>query len=289
VSNLNIEDPRSEALEAMAASLPASTWNENAEFVGSLKDKIKAHSFGNNKIIEALSSGKFSLEQVKKIHLEYRHAIVQIFTDALLMAQFQTRQLEPRLNPGDKMAPRVLIALNILDEFGYTPGVSNIGYYKGHHEYSHYVLYEKLLNELGISAQDRNEHAFSGISNEVRCFLESSFTDYASIVALLAVSEEQVILFSPPLRKSVGKHGYDVAKGYYRVHGTTDDADTDGADDDHENDLWSALTQACTKENYEKLTSDCLAYCDLWDEFWDHQLLENPISEQVNQETLVES
>ena len=187
------------------------------------------------------------------------------------------------------MAPRVLLTLNILDEFGYTPGVSNIGYYKGHHEYSHYVLYEKLLNEIGISSQDRNEHPSSDISNEVRCFLESTFTDYASIVALLAVAEEQVILFSPPLRKSIAHHGYDVAKGYYRVHGTTDDADTDGADDDHENDLWAALTQACTKENHEKLTSVCLSYCDLWDEFWSHQLLDNPIAEQASQEKVVEA
>ena len=286
VSQINIEDPRSQALQAMAASLPTNTWNENAEFISSLKAKIKSHSLGNNKIIAALSDGKFGHEQVEKIHLEYRHAIVQIFTDALLMAQFQTRQLEPRLAPGEKMAPRVLLTLNILDEFGYTPGVSEIGYYKGHHEYSHYVLYEKLLNELGISAQDRNEHKSSDISKQVRAFLESTFNDYASIVALLAVAEEQVILFSPPLRKSVAHLNQDVTKGYYRVHGTTTDGDTDGADDDHEDDLWAALAQACTKENYDSLTSLCLSYCDLWDEFWNHQLIEHSTKIESSEEAV---
>jgi len=286
MSKINIEDPRSQALKAMAASLPTNTWNENAEFVNSLIEKIKSHSLGKNKIRQALSDGKFGHEQVEKIHLEYRHAIVQIFTDALLMAQFQTRQLEPRLAPGDKMAPRGLITLNILDEFGYTPGVSEVGYYKGHHEYSHYVLYEKLLNELGISAQDRNEHESSAISKQVRDFLENTFNDYASIVALLAVAEEQVILFSPPLRKSVAHLNQDVSQGYYRVHGTTTDGDTDGADDDHENDLWAALTQAITKENYESITSLCLGYCDLWDEFWNHQLITHSKQAELSEEAI---
>jgi len=275
VSNLNIEDPRGQALKAMALSLPIKAWNDNEVFVNSLKQRVKSHVLGNNKMIAALSSGKFTLEQVKKIHLEYRHAIVQLFTDALLMAQFQTRQLEPRLAPGDKMAPRALLTLNILDEFGFTPGVATNGYYKGHHEYSHYVLYEKLLNELGVSASDRNSHIPSEIAKEVRDFLESSFSDYSSIVALLAVAEEQVILFSPPLRKSVAKHEHDVSSGYYRVHGTTTDDDTDGADDDHENDLWIALTQSCTPDQQEKILSMCQGYCDLWDKFWNHQYQDN--------------
>ncbi len=43
------------------------------------------------------------INSLNKNHLEYRHAIVQIFTDALLMAQFQTKQLEPKLHSGAKM------------------------------------------------------------------------------------------------------------------------------------------------------------------------------------------
>mgnify|MGYP000269702126 FL=1 len=278
--NLNIEDPRGQALKAMALSLPIKTWNDNEDFINRLKECVKSHSLGGNKMIGALLSGQFTLEQVKKIHLEYRHAIVQIFTDALLMAQFQTRQLEPRLAPGDKMAPRALLTLNILDEFGFTPGVAINGYYKGHHQYSHYVLYEQLLNELGVSAFDRTSHAPSAIAKEVRDFLESSFSDYSSILALLAVAEEQVILFSPPLRKSVAIHKHDVSNGYYRVHGTTTDSDTDGADDDHENDLWTALTQSCTNEQQEKLLSMCQGYCDLWDKFWNHQYENNLVAEE---------
>ena len=55
---------------------------------------------------------------------------MQTFTDALLMAQFQTKQLEPRLHAGAKMFPRFLLSLNIFDEFGFRPGLDKDGYYQ---------------------------------------------------------------------------------------------------------------------------------------------------------------
>lgn len=126
--------------------------------------------------------------------MEYRHAIVQVFTDALLMAQFQTKQLEPKLHSGAKMFPRVLLSLNILDEFGFRPGTDQDNYYLGNPEYAHYPLYEDLLNDYGLNEQDRRSYHPSKIADQVRTFLESSYDSYIKVVALLAVAEEEVIL-----------------------------------------------------------------------------------------------
>ena len=46
------------------------------------------------------------------------------------MAQYQTKQLEPRLHAGAKMFPRFLLSLNIFDEFGFRPGADRDGYYQ---------------------------------------------------------------------------------------------------------------------------------------------------------------
>lgn len=268
---MNLDNPREKVITSMISSLPEAEWEQNSIFVHSLKEKISVHPFKKNKILTPLSSGMNSFGSVKEIHLEYKHAIVQIFTDALLMAQLQTRQLEPRLSAGTKMGPRFLLTLNTLDEFGFIPGLDTNNYYQGNHKLAHYNLFEELLNDLDIPSQERNDYTPSVISVKVRAFLEAAYDDYASIVALLAVAEEQVILFSPPLRNAVANYEKNVTSGYYRVHGTTTDEETDGADDDHENDLWAALTQACRPKDYERITSLCLEYCDLWNEFWDYQ------------------
>ncbi|WP_228254830.1 iron-containing redox enzyme family protein [Aquirhabdus parva] len=266
-----VDDPRKNAIEALRASVSTSVWTSNKQFVSDLKAEIKQHALASNPIIDVFNQGLLSLEAVKTIHLEYRHAIVQIFTDALLMAQFQTRQLEPRLSPGSKMPARFLLTLNVLDEFGFQPGYDQSNYYKGNPAYAHYPLFEKVLDDLGVSDRERLHHIPSQIAADVRNFLELSFPNYNSVVALLAVAEEQVILYSPPLRESVKAIGGHVADGYYHVHGVTTDHGTEAADDDHEDDLWYALMQAATSDQYDQIRYICLAYCDLWDKFWTFQ------------------
>ena len=60
--------------------------------------------------------------------------------------------------------------------------------------------------------------------------------------------------------------------GYYHVHGISEDESAEAADDDHEEDLWYVLMQACTEEDYNYIEKLCLEYCDLWEKFWDTQL-----------------
>lgn len=265
------DSPRERAINALKESVAPDVWASNHDFVTSLRRQIKQHALVSNPILDALNKGAFHFEAIKKIHLEYRYAIVQIFTDALLMAQFQTRQLEPRLSPSSKIPPRFLFTLNVLDEFGFQPGHDSAEYYQGNPAYAHYPLFEDVLNDLGVTQQERKEHVPSAHSALVRDFLENSYTSYTHVVALLAVAELQVIIYSPPLREATQAVGVNVDHGYYHVHGVTSDGATDAADDDHENDLWYALTQACIPEDYELLKKLCFKYSDLWNEFWCYQ------------------
>jgi hypothetical protein len=268
----DLDQPRRKAIAAMRASVAPALWQRNAGFVENLRQLISTHPVARHRAIGVLNSGTLDLEAMRTIHLEYRHAIVQIFTDALLAAQLQTRQLEPRLPPGSKLAPRFLITLNDLDEFGFRPGLDAEGYYRGNPAYAHYPLFERVLDDYGISLQQRQSYPASRISRKVREFLEHSYGDYLDVVVLLAAAEEEVILYSPPLREATRALGFDVDDGYYFVHGVSEDVSAEAADDDHENDLWLALTQALTPEHYPRVQSLCLRYCDLWDQFWTAQL-----------------
>ncbi|AZC08386.1 hypothetical protein DKE48_015740 [Acinetobacter nosocomialis] len=257
----------------MKNSISAQQWEENLQFLKQLRNRIAHLPVSHHPAIEILNNGYLDKQTLTRIHLEYRHAIVQIFTDALLQAQFLTKQLEPKLHSGAKMFPRVLLSLNILDEFGFRPGLGKDNYYLGNPEYAHYPLYEDLLNDYGLSEDDRRNYKPSKIADQVRTFLEASYDSYMNVVALLAVAEEEVILFSPPLRQATKFVNIDVeGGGYYHVHGVSTDETAEAADDDHQDDLWFALAQAITKDDYESLTKLCLDYCALWTEFWDAQI-----------------
>ncbi|WP_232426654.1 iron-containing redox enzyme family protein [Teredinibacter turnerae] len=261
--------PRAQARANMEASVDANIWMENGNIIETIRRKVAKHPLLKHPILAQLESGMIDIEQLKTIHLEYRHAIVQLFTDALLMAQFQTRQLEPRLPPGSKQAPRFLLTLNILDEFGFTPDVGATGYYTGSPIYAHYPLFEKVLDSLDITASARELYHPSESAQTLNNYLTASFGHYQEVVILLAVAEQQVITFSAPLREALKVHGFDVSQGYYHVHGTSDSKETNAADDDHQDDLWLALQQAVLPEDWENLQQKADTYLDLWHTFWD--------------------
>jgi len=53
------------------------------------------------------------------------------------------------------MYARFLLTLNDLDEFGFQPGIDSSGYYRGNPNNAHYVLFERVLDELDISLEKR--------------------------------------------------------------------------------------------------------------------------------------
>jgi hypothetical protein len=269
---LSLDYPRQTARQCIQNSVPADLWAANQNFVTQICRELAQHPVATHPMIAALNQGVFDRPQMQKIHLEYRHAIVQIFTDALLMAQVQSRQIEPRLAPGSKMSARFLLTLNNLDEFGYRPGVDCEGYYRGNPKGAHYPLFEQVLDALEISVVERQAYKPSDIAHQVRQYLEAAYSDFCALTSLLAVAEEEVVLFSAPLRHNVAAVGLDVSTGYYVCHGTSDDAEAEADDDSHEHDLWYVLMQGLTPDRYADIRQGCLAYCDLWVEFWDVQL-----------------
>jgi hypothetical protein len=268
----DFDGPRRKAIAAMRDSLQVSAWERNASFIAELRATIKRHPVASHSAIATLNRGGLSLATMQRIHLEYRHAIVQIFTDALLMAQHLTHRLEPRLPPGAKMPARFLLTLNDLDEFGFRPGTDREGHYLGNPAYAHYPLFEAVCDDLGLSIGQRAEYAPSAIAQEVLAYLEAGYASYDAVVALLAVAEEEVVLFSPPLRQATKALGIDVTTGYYHVHGVSTDETSEAADDDHEDDLWLILTQALEPSRQTAIRAMCMRYCDLWNEFWTEQL-----------------
>ncbi|MDP5008302.1 MAG: hypothetical protein NWQ13_04800 [Glaciimonas sp.] len=177
-STINFDHPRQQALAAMRASLPSDEWHKNTSYAQSLRLAMGAHPVTRHPAIAWLNSGQLGQTALQKIHLEYRHAIVQIFTDALLAAQLQSRQLEPRLHPGAKMAPRCLLTLNVLDEFGFRPGRDAVGYYRANPSQAHYPLFEQVMEEYGISEQMRRDFTPSKPAQMVRQYLESHLDNY---------------------------------------------------------------------------------------------------------------
>lgn len=269
---MQLNNPRQSARGLLKESVSNERWEQNGEFLDRLRERIEQHPVSRHPAIEALKSSRFDLEAVRQIHLEYRHAIVQIFTDALLMAQMQTRQLEPDFESGVKMYARFLLTLNTLDEFGFKPGVDDSGYYRGNALGAHYPLYEQVLDELGINRIEREQYEPSEFSRKLRSFLESSYDDLSKVVSLLAAGERVVVLFSSPLRENAKTVGVDTSKGYYMVHGASDDDQSEGDDDTHEDDLWYILMQSLSPEQYESIEAMCEQYCNLWVNFWDVQM-----------------
>lgn len=269
---MELDNPRKLAKEAIRTSLPSALWEQNHQFVTELQEIINSHRLIQHPAGQALAHGRFSRENLARLHLEYRHAGVKIFTDALLIAQFQTRQVEDRLGPGSKMPARFLLNLNALDEFGFRPGVDAAGYYRGNPALAHYPLFEALLDQLSVGADEREAYTPSPVADALHHNLEAAYQDLATLTLVLTIAEKQVEVFSPPLRSAAMAAGIDVQGGYYEFHGTSDEEEWEAYDDDHEEDLWYILMQALTPAQYEPIRAKANHYLGLWAQFWDEQM-----------------
>lgn len=141
---------------------------ENEAFKAALLQEIKNHPFSRNRAIAALNSGAFDKVTLRDIHLDFCCAGVRGFTDAILIAQFHTRQLEDRLGTKGKMASRFLLTLNILDEFGFLPGCGEDDYYLGNPMMSHLLLFDAVLDELGADDATRDSFIASLAARNIR-------------------------------------------------------------------------------------------------------------------------
>lgn len=259
-----VNKARKVIINKMRMSIDNKQWSENLTFVELLRDTIKKHPISTHPIINLLNSGKVSKESLVKINLEYRFAIAQFFTDALVMAQYQARHLDQRFEPGVKKYPRFLLGLKSFDELLFNDSrLSDLG----DPDCSHYPFFEKVLDELGVGSITKKVYIPSKPAKKVRNYLEDNFYDYTSTLALLAVVEITAMLFKGPLYSalnSLASHVVDEGNaGIYPA--------AEAMDENQENDLWLVLAHACTKEEYISVYELCLKYCELWENFWDMQ------------------
>lgn len=255
---------RQDTTHLLRQSISNEDWLINSKKVASIKQDIGQHPLFNHSIIAKLNRGELSLPHIQFIHLEYQNSIVEIFTDALLMAQFQAKQLDEKIASSIKMQSRFLLSLNIIDEFGLSQGKQgNITSLN-----SHFCLYKKVLLDLGISPQDELNHQYTDESQNLRNYLENAYESYPMLILLLAVAEQQVIAFSSALKSAVEHLGVDIEDGYYYVHGTTEEDSKNASDDLHENDLWLLLTHSLHLSSEPDLKQAALDYCNHWDDFW---------------------
>ncbi len=259
---------RESVIREMQSSIGLEQWKANEVLVNELKELIHNHPINQHPVIDALNRGEYSLETMKRIHLEYRE-IVRIFTDALLMAQFSAYQVEDKLKVGSKALPRFLLTLNVLDEFGFKYSEDNEnGYFGGNPRQSHLILFEQLLTQLGISDRERNDFQPSEETLKIKQKMQSAYNNFNELIIYLCVCERVVILFSSAMRKNLELLGIDIDGGYYSVHGVSTDLNNEGYDDHHEYDMLNILTYCLNEFHEEKYYIIQNMMLNLWQNFW---------------------
>ena len=267
---------RQNAVNEMIATVGKQKWDENMHFMQSLIATVKNHKINQHPIVDAMKSCEYSLQEMQTIHMEYR-AIVHIFTDALLMAQYQSRKVENVMKPGSKAYARFLLTLNTLDEFGFYYKIGEPCYFQGTPQRSHLILFENLMTDMRITDHDRQQFVPSKVTQKLKSYFLAAYDDYPLLLTLLAVAEEIVMIFSPVMRDNTGALGVPVEAGYYQVHGVSDDEENDACDDFHQNDLWLILAQGAGGYDREQLLDNTQTFINLWEDFWTQDFTQNKI------------
>ena len=267
---------RQNACEEMIASVGKEKWDENMQFLQHLISNVKNHKINQHPIVESMQFCEYSLQEMQTMHMEYR-AIVHIFTDALLMAQYQSKKVENVMKPGSKAYARFLLTLNTLDEFGFYYKIGEPCNFQGTPQRSHLILFENLMTDMSITDEDRQTFVPSPVTQQLKDYFLAAYDDYPLLLTLLAVAEEIVMIFSPVMRINTGALGIPVEKGYYQVHGVSDDEENDACDDFHQNDLWLILAQGAGGYDQQQLLDNTDKFINLWEAFWTQDFSVNKI------------
>lgn len=259
---------RQSARDLLQGSIPQTAWQHNARFIEQIKTLVENSQLLRHPMLEALYQGEVKLTTLRQIHLEYRHAIVQVFADALLMCIWQARQMNGHGDGASDLQPRFLLTLNLLEEFGFCasadPSLSH----------TRQSLYQKMMQHLHISEEEQVSYSPSAEACYVRDMIMRSYHHYPLLLCLLAVAEEQILAFSPALKSALQQHGVDVSGGYYQACGATAIPDSPHLSHDHVDDLWLCLQQAGLNCDQEELLQGIRGYLRAWDQFWTRQFID---------------
>lgn len=102
---------------------------------------------------------------------------------------------------------------------------------------------------------------------------DDAMTDLLEVAASLVATEMVALHFSPALRKNAEIfESLDLDSGYFYVHGSSEDENTNAADDDHEDDLWYVIAQKLSPQQYLGFQRTIAWWMQKWGKFWDAQL-----------------
>lgn len=275
---ISLDNPSKNARLLIRNSVDEFIWLQNKVFCSQLLLDIKSHPLFRNPAIDALKSGAFDKATLKDVHIDVWYAIIQNFIDAIMMAQFQARQLEYRFGAKGKMAARFLLGLNLLDELGFFPGsgADNHERFCGNPLLSHPMLFDAVLKDLGVNDFELKHHLYGQAARELRSSFEVASGDFYNLLLLLVVTEESAMVHIPAMRQAAYRVGVDVDKGYYKVHGSSEDTEVTAFDDDHQRDALEILISTIEPHQYAKIRAVAMDYCTLWDCFWHEQMARLP-------------
>jgi hypothetical protein len=250
--------------------VPADIWVQNERFADELKRLIKSHRIFAHPLMSVLNEGKFSPEGMKRFHLEFRHAFAQNFTDALIQVMFTASQLEARQGALGKVAARFLVQLNVLDELGFESGKVEHGEYAGDPRHAHYVEFDKVLSDLGISAAEVQAYVPTAAAVAARRTVDNVFGDHVALAAQLALAESVFTNFAGPWATNMRKTtNVATDQGYHAIHV---EHDGEFIDDDHSEDMWFVLRQAIEPSRYEEVRARTSETLEVWAQFCDSLL-----------------
>jgi len=262
------ENARLEALNFIRHSVEAPLWHQHVEQVSTLKQRSLEHPLFQQQILDRLHHQALSLEQLKLIHINYFAAIVKVFTDALSMLIYQACQLEHHPNihiqqrVHAKAYARYLLSLNLIDELGFNTYQLQLS----SPSKSHLVYFMELLQALEIDPL--NEQNVCKEAYELNQFIQLHLNSYEHLLLILACAELQVIKYSEALRINLEKYDSRLTEGYYDCHGIVDHSYRLANDDNHEDDIWSLLTQSYQGHQSHEYQTVVQEYLDLWAKFW---------------------
>lgn len=263
-------DIRQESYDILRNSLSPDRREKSDSLLQELHSFVRYHDrLHNHPILEVLPTGEAPKEAIVDLHMEFRK-LANTFTDQITAVALQTRRLRAEHGDDVSFAARYLIFLNLLDELGFEPGENE---YRGSPRNSHKLLFEDVITDLGVtlSLPERDASPRSPPTQGFMEILESTETDLMTLLLYLVVAEEEVMIFTPAMRASVQAMGIDVDSGYYMVHGTSDDDETNASDDLHQKDAWAILGLILNDDNFDEAKAIADTFLTLWCEFWDVQ------------------
>ncbi|HVJ94567.1 MAG TPA: hypothetical protein VM580_32500 [Labilithrix sp.] len=241
--------------EIMKSLVPAERWAANEAFASELKEMIASHRVATHKAWSLLDAGKMDINVMRRAHLEFRHAFAQNFSEWLLNLMVSARDLEPTQGALGKSTARCLIVLNVLDELGFEGESADPR--KGH-----YVAFDKVLRELGLSEEEVNNHVPFDSTKAARRVVESAYGDHAALAVTVAVGESLFTRIAGPWARNMSKNSnIDTTTGYHAIH-----VEHDGhfLDDDHADDVWFVFCQAVEPARYDEMRGKVAEVLESW-------------------------